>query len=102
VLSTTSRFSIFLKPESSTLTTYIPGGIWASTNEPCGLDCAVCVAARTRLTAVTVAPGSIAPLASLTVPVIVPALWANVMPVTATTIAAATSPRAMSCDKTPP
>ena len=64
----TLLFATFLKPDSSAVTVYVPGGICGKTNVPSGPDCAVWVTPRSGSTTVMVAPGRAPPLESFTVP----------------------------------
>src|SRR4029077_16084910 len=67
-----------LNPGSSTTTWYDPGGRSGSVYAPCWLVTADSVTPVATCVTVTVAPGTTAPVASLTVPVSVPRIvWAH-------------------------
>ena len=74
VLKMTLLFSLFLKPASSTITEYLPGGSWGTTNTPSLSVTTVAVTLVAESATVTLAPGMTSPLLSFTDPVIVPAL----------------------------
>ena len=63
-----------LKPSSSAVTLYAPGGSAGKSNSPAELVTVVRVALVALFTTVTDAPGSKAPLPSLTSPEIVPSV----------------------------
>src|SRR5207248_2524166 len=63
---------VVLKPSISVLTVYSPGGSAGNSNSPTSLLDVVRVALVPLLTTVTVAPGTTAPVESLTAPVMVP------------------------------
>ena len=63
-----------LKPSSSVLTLYAPGGSAGKSKRPAELVTVVRVALVALFTTVTVAPGSRAPVPSLTSPEIVPSV----------------------------
>ena len=66
-----------LKPSSSLFTVYGPGGSAGKSNRPTSLLEVVRVALVALFTTVTVAPGTTAPVESLTSPVIVPSVCAK-------------------------
>src|SRR6266513_1318530 len=66
-----------LKPESSVVTVYVPGGNAGKSNRPTSLLAVVRVALVALFITVTVAPGTTAPVESFTSPVMVPSVCAK-------------------------